>query len=1435
VQALPSASVSGTTSVCSGTGTNIIFNGTPNATVTYKINGGLNQTIVLDATGKAMLATGNLTATTVYALVSVVNAGLPSCVQPLSGFVTITVNALPAASISGTATICEGSSTIINVKGTANAIITYNVNGGVNQTVQEDGAGNAVINTGSLFSGATYNLISAANTGANTCSQPVSGFATISLNPLPAATISGTTTICSGTGSAVNFNGTPNATITYTINGGANKTIVLDAVGAATVATGIITATANYQLVSVKSATIPACTVPLSSSATITVNAIPIVSITGNTSICNGLSANISFNGTPGTNVLYTTDGITNQIVGLDATGKASVNTGALLSSQTYKLVSIEYASLPACTQSASGNVTVIVFPVTPPPVVTSPVVYCQNETAVALTATGSNLLWYAVPAGGTAFPTAPVPLTTLATTTDYYATQTLNGCESQRSDISVIVNPTPAAPTVSLGSLYRCGPGASTIKATAPGMVKFYGDLALTNYLYTGVAYSPVVSATTNFYITNTENNCVSPIVTTTVLVYPMVLQTTGFSYSPSTVCQGSPKPVPVPVAGFTPGGVYSAPSGLSIHSITGVINPAASTPGTYTIKYSLGAALCTPAASSTTTITITKNPTPATAFSYASPVCSSSANPSPMPGSGFTAGGVFSAPTGVTIDATTGVINLASSVAGTYTITYTLAATACTNLSVSTAIITITTPPAPTIGTAAKRCGSGTVTLDASATGTIKWYSDAALTKLLFTGTSYTTTVTATTNFYLTNTVTGCISATKTATATVVPITAQVTAFSYNPAVVCAGTVQVNPVAAPGFVSGGIYTTSAGLSVDSITGVIDPSASIPATYSVKYTLPASACALISSSSTSITISKTIPTVTTFAYPTPVCITSPNPSPVTAAGFTTGGIFSSAAGLAINSTTGIIDIAASSPATYTITYAVAQTPCGAGGTSTADITISGSSSAPVTTDNQRCGNGAVLLSATANGTIKWYADAALTTLLFTGPSFGPSVSATTNFYVTNTVGNCVSTASIAKATVNAMTNQVTSFNYNPSTVCAVSAPPVPLPAAGFATGGVFSASAGLIVDSNTGTINIAASIPGTYTVKYTLPGTVCAFTNSSTTTITIVDNSTPVTSFAFATPVCINATNPSPIVANGFKAGGVFSSTSGLSLNASTGVIDLAKSLAGTYTITYTIPATTCTPGSSSKFDILINSAPLPPSVMGAQRCGAGVVSLNATGSGTLNWYTSPDLTNAIGSGTNYSPVITSSNTYYVTSFNGNCTSAATQVAATLFPMPAKPSLGKYYSICTGDKLVISPGIYDHYIWQDNSTASSFTVTAAGDYSVIVKTANGCTDSASITIETSHNCDDILFPTAFSPNNDGLNDQFGPLPLRNLSLLKNYSLRIYNRYGQVVFSSTNPFEKWDGSFRGQTADTGSYMWRAEYIYNNGSALKKEGSITIVH
>ncbi|MCG2612623.1 hypothetical protein LZZ90_14025, partial [Flavobacterium sp. SM15] len=84
------------------------FNGTANATVTYTVDGGANQTVTLDASGTATVATSALTADSVYTLVDVTSAGTPACTQVLTGSATVSVIALPTASISGTTTICSG-------------------------------------------------------------------------------------------------------------------------------------------------------------------------------------------------------------------------------------------------------------------------------------------------------------------------------------------------------------------------------------------------------------------------------------------------------------------------------------------------------------------------------------------------------------------------------------------------------------------------------------------------------------------------------------------------------------------------------------------------------------------------------------------------------------------------------------------------------------------------------------------------------------------------------------------------------------------------------------------------------------------------------------------------------------------------------------------------------------------------------------------------------------------------------------------------------------------------------------------------------------------------------------------------------------------------------------------------------------------------------
>jgi hypothetical protein len=112
------------------------------------------------------------------------------------------------------------------------------------------------------------------------------------------------------------------------------------------------------------------------------------------------------------------------------------------------------YAEADSCESTRKAVVaTVNPLPTLPLIIVpsTSPVLYCQNETAMPLSATPSlncSLNWYTAPNGGTANSTGPTPSTTTTGPTSYYVSQTntLTGCEGDRSEIIVIVNPRPIA-----------------------------------------------------------------------------------------------------------------------------------------------------------------------------------------------------------------------------------------------------------------------------------------------------------------------------------------------------------------------------------------------------------------------------------------------------------------------------------------------------------------------------------------------------------------------------------------------------------------------------------------------------------------------------------------------------------------------------------------------------------------------------------------------------------------------------------------------------------------------------------------------------------------------------------------------------------------------------------------------------------------------------
>jgi gliding motility-associated-like protein len=162
----------------------------------------------------------------------------------------------------------------------------------------------------------------------------------------------------------------------------------------------------------------------------------------------------------------------------------------------------------------------------------------------------------------------------------------------------------------------------------------------------------------------------------------------------------------------------------------------------------------------------------------------------------------------------------------------------------------------------------------------------------------------------------------------------------------------------------------------------------------------------------------------------------------------------------------------------------------------------------------------------------------------------------------------------------------------------------------------------------------------------------------------------------------------------------------------------------------------------------------------------------------------------------------------------------------------PAKPFLGNDTSICTGETIVVMPGNFDTYLWQDNTNSSEITISQTGKYWVKVTNGDGCMKTDTINVKILEGCIDLYFPNTFSPNNDGLNETFGPTG--NYNAVSNYELLIFNRWGELVFKTNNPRERWNGKTNGQTNAFTSYVWYSSYQFMGQGKKFKKGSLIIL-
>ncbi|WP_340153346.1 gliding motility-associated C-terminal domain-containing protein [uncultured Marivirga sp.] len=87
-----------------------------------------------------------------------------------------------------------------------------------------------------------------------------------------------------------------------------------------------------------------------------------------------------------------------------------------------------------------------------------------------------------------------------------------------------------------------------------------------------------------------------------------------------------------------------------------------------------------------------------------------------------------------------------------------------------------------------------------------------------------------------------------------------------------------------------------------------------------------------------------------------------------------------------------------------------------------------------------------------------------------------------------------------------------------------------------------------------------------------------------------------------------------------------------------------------------------------------------------------------------------------------------------------------------------------------------------------------------------------------------------IELPTAFTPNGDGLNDSFGAVAKG----VKEYKMIIYNRFGDVVFSTSDINTKWNGTVKGNEAPSGGYVYQVYARGNEGQGVDRSGKVILI-
>jgi gliding motility-associated-like protein len=250
------------------------------------------------------------------------------------------------------------------------------------------------------------------------------------------------------------------------------------------------------------------------------------------------------------------------------------------------------------------------------------------------------------------------------------------------------------------------------------------------------------------------------------------------------------------------------------------------------------------------------------------------------------------------------------------------------------------------------------------------------------------------------------------------------------------------------------------------------------------------------------------------------------------------------------------------------------------------------------------------------------------------------------------------------------------------------------------------------------------------------------------------------------------------------------------------------------------------------------VNAAPIPNAGPDVEICYGQDYQLQGSGGVQYIWNPPSTLSNGALPNPVSSPQQTITYSLMVIDANGCSSLVPDQMSVTVTPPIIVKANPKDTVVFAGDQFQLSvSSAATNFSWSpatglSNPFSANPTLTVTSDitYNIIATTAAGCRGDGTVTVKVFKG-PEIYMPTGFTPNGDGKNDIFKPFTVGITKL--NY-FKVYNRWGRLLYSTSNLNEGWDGRIGGVDQPTSTFVWMVQGVARDGKVITKKGTVTLI-